>query len=221
MATPSIPKLRSRWFGLAERNGLPNAGSVWERLRKGYAEPGRAYHNLAHVAACLAHLDSFAHKARVPAGVFDDVELALWFHDLVYDPKRKDNEARSAKSFARGVGKALSAARRRLIVRLILATRHAEAPKDPVERLIVDIDLAILGSPAKIFDAYERAVRKEYAFVPEEAFRVGRAAVLKHFLARKRMYGTAYFFANLEKVARRNLRRSLKWLSQCCEESPS
>ncbi|MCW8131677.1 MAG: hypothetical protein KIS92_15130 [Planctomycetota bacterium] len=201
-------------MALAARHALPGAAQAWKHLCANYAERGRAYHNLAHVAACLAHLDAFARRVRVPVGAFDDLELALWFHDFVYDPKRKDNEARSAAAFARGVGKALPAARRRRIVQWILATRHTQPPADPGEHLIVDLDLAILGAPRTIFDAYERAVRKEYAFVPEEAFRAGRAAVLKHFLARPRIFGTAYFFAKLEKVARRNLRRSLTALTR-------
>jgi predicted metal-dependent HD superfamily phosphohydrolase len=47
---------------------------------------------------------------------------------------------------------------------LILATRHDVSPPGGDAALLVDVDLAILGSPAERFDEYERQVRQEYSW---------------------------------------------------------
>jgi predicted metal-dependent HD superfamily phosphohydrolase len=50
------------------------------------------------------------------------------------------------------------------------------------------MDLSIRGTPAPAFACYEADIRREYAMVPEDAYRVGRAAVLERFLSRDRLY---------------------------------
>lgn len=119
------------------------------------------------------------------------VEAALLFHDYEYNPARNDNEERSAEE----AGMALRAigwpqARIDAVRGLIVATKHAAAPATPDEAVVADVDLSILGKPPQAFDAYERAIRKEYAHVPDDAFRAGRAAVLRSFLSRPRIYST-------------------------------
>lgn len=214
MTMQQAQTLQARWTLLCERLGLPAAARQWRFLLGCYTEPSRAYHNLDHVADCLRLLDAIARHGRLAERFLHDLELALWFHDVIYDARRKDNEARSAVVFAQRVGRALPTARHRRVVQLILATRHVHPPKSIGETLIVDIDLAILAAPKAIFDSYERAIRKEYAFVSEKSFRAGRAAVLKRFLARRRIYGSAYGKAKFERKARRNLKHSLRYLTQ-------
>ena len=98
--------------------------------------------------------------------------------------------------------------------RLILTTRHAETPTDADAMLIVDIDLSILGQPWARFEEYERGIRREYAHVSDEAFRAGRAKVLRGFLGRPRIYSTDWYQERLEERARENLRRSIGALEQ-------
>ncbi|WP_119674109.1 phosphohydrolase [Deinococcus sp. RM] len=167
-----------------------------------YAEPGRAYHTGAHVRALL---DALAGRGVwTPA-----LALAAWGHDLIYDPRAADNEVRSADVFgawltAQGASGELQAEVRALI----LATRHTVPVTTRAEALFVDADLSVLGADPEAFDAYDRAIRVEYAHVPGDAYRAGRAAVLRGFLSRERLYLTPEF-AGLEPQARVNLARAL------------
>ena len=180
-----------------------------QRLLDAYREPQRRYHTLQHLAECLAHLEPVRHLAK-SAG---EVELALWFHDAVYDVRGHDNEARSA-AWARdelvAAGVAADAALR--VHDLVMATRHAARPETADATLLVDIDLSILGAPAERFAQYEAQIRAEYAWVDDATFRSRRHQVLTGFLARPTIYGTAHFQALLEAAARTNLQRSIERL---------
>ena len=137
--------------------------------------------------------------------------LALWFHDAVYEPKRSDNEARSAERGAAVLAAAGAAGE--LIERfreLVMATRHEARPGSADARLLVDIDLAILGAGPERFAEYEAQVRKEYAHVPEFLFRIARSRILEQFLARPAIYSTPRFKDRFEAQARANLLRSLE-----------
>lgn len=187
----------------------PVPNGLYNQLVAAYSEPHRRYHTLQHLRACLAHLDAAATLAQHPA----EVELALWFHDAVYDPRCADNEERSAEWAWRsilGAGCGEEVAQR--VQRLVLATRGHAASDDPDTRLLLDIDLAILGTAPARFDDYEAQIRAEYAHVPEAQFRLRRSEVLAAFLARPRIYLTAAFHDALEHRARENLRRSLEAL---------
>jgi predicted metal-dependent HD superfamily phosphohydrolase len=143
------------------------------------------------------------------------VQLALWFHDAIYDPRAQDNEERSARWADEVLGAAgaspASAARVRA---LVLATRHAAVPEDPDAQLLVDVDLSILGAAPGRFAEYERQIGVEYSWVPRDAFRQGRANVLRRFLARERIFSTPWFHQRLESRARANLERSLAALRE-------
>lgn len=185
-------------------------GGLYNQLVRAYGEPQRHYHTLQHLRECLAHFDAAASLARRPA----EVELALWFHDAVYDPTRRDNEERSAAWARSGIAAAgCDAAVAERVAQLVLATAAHEAPAgDADAALLLDIDLAILGAAPARFDEYERQVRAEYAHVAEADFRAGRARVLAGFLARPRLYATEAFHGALEQRARANLARSLATL---------
>jgi len=187
----------------------PRDDALLERLLACYREPHRRYHTLQHLAECLAHFDPVRHLALAPG----EVELALWFHDAIYDVRRHDNEACSA-AWARdellAAGVAADAAAR--VHELVMATRHATLPGTHDAMLLVDIDLSILGAPPDRFDEYEAQIRAEYAWVEEGAFRSKRRDVLAGFLARPAIFGTGPFRAALEAAARANLLRSLERL---------
>ncbi|MXV20898.1 phosphohydrolase [Deinococcus xianganensis] len=171
-----------------------------------YAEPGRAYHTGAHVRALLDALEG--RGVWTPA-----LALAAWGHDLIYDPRAADNEVRSADVFGDWLGTQGASGELQAEVRaLILATRHTVPVHTGAEALFVDADLSVLGADPEAFDAYDRAIRVEYAHVPGGAYRAGRAAVLRGFLNRERLYLTPEF-AKLEGQARVNLARALARLS--------
>jgi predicted metal-dependent HD superfamily phosphohydrolase len=171
-----------------------------------YRAAGRHYHNLRHIHHCLREAQLVSDRLVDPTIVI----AAIFYHDAVYDPTRSDNEERSAdlaERELRAMGKSEPFIAE--VRDLILDTRHQVSPESNDGRYLVDIDLAILGAPAAEFDAYERAIRREYAHVPEEAFRAGRAKVLQSFIDRPRVYGTDVFHDRYEGAARANLARSL------------
>ena len=88
-----------------------------------------------------------------------------------------------------------------------MAKHHRASTPD--EALLVDVDLAIRGRPEARFDLYERQIREEYAWVPEDVFRQKRGEILRGFLGRPSIYQTEAFRAKYEAQARRNLARSL------------
>ncbi len=178
-----------------------------------YSESHRSYHILEHISDCLREFSfrPVRDMARDP----DAVEYALWYHDAVYDPKSKDNEERSADLAIKVALEAGLSERFCDVVRmLIMATKHDKVPTDPDAMLIVDIDLAILAKHKERFDAYERQIRKEYEWVPENDFITGRSKVLMMFLERKPLFLTPVMRVMHEIQARHNLRCSLEQLNR-------
>ncbi len=199
--------LQSNWERLWRSVGAAGDGqAVYDDLIRRWLEPQRAYHNLEHLEHCLAELSGAAELVADPGAV----EFALWFHDAVYDPKAGDNEERSAELAVRVASCAgLSAALAARVSDLILATKRHEPAADRDTAVLLDVDLSILGQPAERFDRYEAEIRREYAWVPEEVFRVKRAEILTTFLARPTIYQTAQFRARYEQAAHANLQRSI------------
>jgi predicted metal-dependent HD superfamily phosphohydrolase len=197
------------WEKLWRRIGAAgDPGGHFSRIVTAYKEAHRFYHNSEHIAECLKELrevDGTIEAAR------DEIEMALWLHDVVYDPKRSDNEERSATVAREICGEGnLPEEFIRKVEGLILATRHNATPTDRDAQLMLDIDLSILGKGEDRFWRYERDVRREYAFVPEEIFRAKRAEILETFLKRDRIFNTARFEERYGKQARRNLEESIR-----------
>lgn len=173
-------------------------------LVEAYSAPGRHYHDLRHVQDCLRWLDRVADLSVRDREI---LTLAIWWHDVVYDPTRSDNEEQSALLAERHIAPEL----RDEVGRLIRLTRmHDVAPGDRLGALLVSIDLTILGADEASYDAYANAIRHEYAHVPDEAYRAGRAAVLERFASRPVIYPDAGFAAALDRPARANLMRELR-----------
>ncbi len=196
-------------------NGSLPAGII-EALKARHAEAHRHYHTWAHIEALLLWLKKTAgHIDDLPA-----VELAIFFHDAVYDPRSKDNEAQSAALMLSELQGILPEATLEKARILILATAGHRLP-DIADDLLqsdcaffLDMDLSVLGTDAPVFDAYEAAIRHEYAFLPADAYRKGRSEILQGFLARDRLYFTRQFHDLLEEQARSNLQRSLARLKR-------
>jgi predicted metal-dependent HD superfamily phosphohydrolase len=200
---------RARWDAAWRTAGARPPDALFAELAARYDEPHRAYHTRRHLAECFVAFDPVAGQAERPA----EIELALWFHDAIYDPKSDRNEDESAawaeRALAAGGAPATASARVR---DLVLATKHAAEPADPDAKLLVDVDLAILGAEPGRFAEYETQIRFEYAWVPEPAYRAGRARVLAGFLARPAIYATRDFAGRLEARARANLAASIERL---------
>ena len=202
---------QDRWLRLWQAAGASDDGTRWyETLTRAYAEPQRHYHNRQHVAECLAEFDRARHLTQQPVAV----ELALWFHDAVYDPKAGDNEEQSA-ALAKSCLEAAGLPRLATTVGdLVMATKSHSTEAGPDAALMVDVDLSILGQGEQRFAEYEAQIREEYRSVPNPIFNFKRAEILERFLARSRIYATDFFATQYEQQARRNLEGSIRQLKR-------
>lgn len=207
----NLNDLRARFLrALSEASVSRSGASLFEELLARHGEAHRRYHTIVHVDACLGDFDWYRGSAQRP----ECVELALWFHDAVYDPSAHDNEARSAR-LARVRLHELGVARTIIdeIERHVLATRD-HSGDHPDTKLVLDLDLGILGAPAHTFAQFEREIRAEYAHVAEVAFAAGRRDLLRGFLTRSEIYATMAVREELETRARENLERRIAELME-------
>ena len=174
-----------------------------------YSAGNRYYHNCDHITDCLRELDS---ERSAPADR-SALELAIWFHDAIYDSTASDNEQRSAALAHRSITAAGGPESLAAVVRsLVLATKTHDHHVGVDAPWMIDIDLCIFGKAEAEFDAYEAKIRAEYSWVEEREFRVRRAAILERFLSRPILYATPPFRAKYENSARANLLRSITQL---------
>ena len=200
--------LIQRWRKLFENAEINKVDSIYNDILNRYSESHRYYHTIDHVKACLCHLDSVENIANRR-----DVEIALWFHDVIYDSFKKDNEEQSA-IFA---GSALNVLRESKqiidsVKHLVILTKHPSDPKELHEKYLIDIDLSILGSTEDVYGDYEHWIRKEYSKVPSMLYRRGRKKVLRSFLDQTKIYTTELFSDKYEANARINLENALRQL---------
>jgi predicted metal-dependent HD superfamily phosphohydrolase len=207
--------LRSRWTraleGARGPGGGPDPVPYADNLLARWQEPQRHYHTLTHLTAVLDHVDVLEQYAADP----DVVRLAAWFHDAVYLPERSENEERSARLAERALSEAGVPARKTAeVARLVrLTVGHDPADDDGDGQVLCDADLAVLATAPSAYAAYTAAVREEYHFVPNDAFREGRAAVLRQLLALPHLFRTAYGARHWEATARYNMTSELEMLS--------
>jgi predicted metal-dependent HD superfamily phosphohydrolase len=177
-------------------------------LEAAYAEPHRRYHTRAHIEDCLAQLNAMEGLTGPERRL---LTWAIWWHDAIYDPTRADNEALSAEMAERDLtGMGVAPAERDEVARLILLTAgHTVEPVDRLGAVLVSIDLSILGRAPDVYDRYAAAIREEYGFVPEDAYRTGRANVLRRFLEAPVLYPDLRLREQFETQARANLMREL------------
>jgi predicted metal-dependent HD superfamily phosphohydrolase len=196
--------------------GTGQSDETFTTLDAAYGSPERLYHSWCHINTLLGELDQVRSLPEFTSVAFDEVELALFFHDAVYEPARHDNEVRSAALFLDltsqgGASNEMMLAR---VTQLIEATATHQPSSDTATRLMIDLDLSILGAPPEVYASYVAGVRQEYHHVPHEVWSGGRIAVLDRFLSRERIYQTETFHIRLESTARANLMAECQQLSR-------
>jgi predicted metal-dependent HD superfamily phosphohydrolase len=174
-----------------------------------WSEPQRQYHTVTHLSAVLDVIDRFAELAPHP----ERVRLAAWMHDAVYDPRALgDANERDSAEFAEGLLSTLGVAPEVAaeVARLVgLTAGHATEDDDPDGELLCDADLAVLAGDDQHYAEYVAAIRREYAHVPDEDFKAGRAQVLKALLELPAIYRLEPLREAWEDRARANLEREL------------
>lgn len=209
----SAPQLEEHWLELTAALGVERnaARRAFADLARRYAAESRVYHTLEHAWRVVQHVNDLAPYAQN----LESVQIAAWFHDVIYDPRALDNEERSVAYAARLLERweqpqSLISG----VQRLILLTKHHEgAPDDGDGGVLIDADLAILGAPPAVYARYAAAIRREYGWVSDEAYGSGRLAVLRQFLQRPFIYHTPPMHREREQRARANLQAEIARLS--------
>lgn len=202
-------KLKSNWEHLLQPFQVDSLMSqkIFLSLVTAYSSDTRFYHNLEHIQQVLEIVE----EMRSQAVNFPAIQLAAWFHDVIYDSRANDNEEQSAE-YAETSLKALKLPITLIasVKLLILNTKNHQAQPDDIDsQILLDTDLAILGASESNYRNYAQAIRQEYSWIPDEVYRVGRKQVLQKFLQRKRIYLTELLFFRLEENARRNMQAEL------------
>ena len=210
---PRTAEVMGKWFDACHRAGisLVAASAMGEVLVGAYGDEHRSYHTLEHVQACLSLVE------HAPLDDHDRLtaEFALWFHDVVYDTARTDNEERSALMAEEWLQEQQFEAWALAGAAIRMTAGHATRDDDPLLlRVVRDIDLAILGAQSDEYDSYAANIRSEYRSVDDDSFREGRRRVLESFLAMDRIYVLEPMRASLESRARANLERELASLQR-------
>ena len=190
--------LKSTFLSLVQ-NTL--AEELWSEIETHYTESHRYYHNLHHLEYLLQQLV----LVKEHISDWDTMLFSLYYHDIIYDPAKNDNEEQSAE---------LAAARLRSlglkedkVVSQILATKGHAVSADHDTNLFTDADLSVLGERWNEYKNYADKIRKEYAIYPDLVYNPGRKKVLKHFMDMERIFKTDLFFVKLEDNAKRNLQK--------------
>ena len=185
--------------------GVEGDRETFELLFTYYSEPSRFYHDKSHVSECLSQFQKYRDQAEHPG----EIEVAIWFHDAIYDTAASDNEEKSADLAEQHLKRVrASNASISRIVEMILATKtHQVSSRDSM--LMVDVDLGILGAPPHVFEEYDQNIRKEYHWVPNDVYLPGRAQVLRSFHDRDKIYHIDQIRDLYEEQARRNLARKI------------
>jgi len=211
--TPSVRMTPERFAGLWETHTLATRQSdsraVYDELWCRYCEGHRRYHTTAHIDYCLAQLDLAEHLM----GDADAVEMAIWFHDVIYDPGASDNEHQSAEWFVELAEGYLDPAFVDRVRKLILATIPGRFPQSLDEEFVVDIDLSSFASPWPLFKRDSLALREEFTHLTDKSFFAAQLEFYQSLLERPGLYFTPFFHERMEYTAIQNIRRYMKELS--------
>lgn len=204
--------LQKEWFELSEQYCKNNTiiSDNFIKIYTSYSKANRYYHNINHINELLTLIDEFKEKIDN----INAVKFSVWFHDVIYNAWRKDNEEKSAK-LAHNYLLKMDVDKKTIdfVVELILLTKgHRIYTSDFDTNIFLDSDLAILGSENEKYNIYCENIRKEYFFVPENLYKKGRISVLEKFLTMGNIYKTDEMKLKYEEKARLNLNMEIKKL---------
>lgn len=200
--------LEARWSKLWHDLGAPVPVGSYDKIVSAYDESHRHYHTMIHISNSLEMLDWHHFQAHDPLSV----ELGIWFHDIIYDVRSSENEAKSALLAIEMLSGAGLYARAKEVGDLVISTDHSSAFLEGDFALLSDIDLSILGAKREVYNLYASEIRAEYAHVPDTVYRIKRAEILESFMRRKNIYHKASFREQYEARALSNMRAEVSSL---------
>jgi predicted metal-dependent HD superfamily phosphohydrolase len=191
-------------------NNSDLVAQLWEEIGGEYSAKGRHYHTLTHLQNLLDALNPVQNLISEA----DTMLFSVFYHDIVYNPLKQDNEARSAALAAdRLTQLRVPPAQIAKCQAQIMATQGHTISADTDTNLFTDADLSILGQPREIYAAYAAQVRQEYAVFPDLLYKPGRRKVLNYFLQGESIYKSKPFYQGYEQQARANLSWELNQLN--------
>ena len=196
------------WDMLSYQLSIPKADSrkILEEVIEKYTEPHRSYHNLSHIYSMLMMAEEYYDFIENPV-LF---ELSIWFHDLIYDPSRNDNEEKSAERAVELLSPFLADSFLENLKKMILSTiKHAPILEDHDNELFLDIDMSVLATEPAVYHQYTNAIRKEFSVFPDNLYQAGRKSVLEKFIDGDHIFLTEFFKENFEKQAIENIQNEL------------
>ena len=185
-----------------------DADDVYDEVHAYYSEPGRYYHTPKHIEHCLIQFDLTAGDMENA----DAVEMAIWFHDLIFDFDAQDNELQSARRFVELANDSMDAEFKIRVYDLIMVTAPPRLPKTTDQEFMLDIDLSSFGLPWDDFVRDSTAVRQESPQLSDAEFYPGQRAFLESLVIRDHFYFTEFFRTRIEETARSNIKRHLGYL---------
>ncbi|HET9909921.1 MAG TPA: hypothetical protein VFQ23_24955 [Anaerolineales bacterium] len=186
--------------------------NLFQMLKEKYSEKSRFYHNLSHIKTLLSLFESLHNKIQE----HNAIRFAIWFHDVIYDSKRSDNEEESARLVVEVLHKLqVNIETIEIVKEMILATKNHNGKNLTHDvKLFLDMDLAILGTSEEIYKEYSKAIREEYSWASDAIYRSGRERVLRSFIERERIYLTHEMEVRYAEQARKNIDNEIKSLQE-------
>ncbi|MCP4335683.1 MAG: hypothetical protein GY785_23795 [Gammaproteobacteria bacterium] len=204
-----LDRFRSIWQRNLIEGATDNSDAIHQQLLRAYQESHRHYHTLAHIELCLAMFERCESLTALP----DALEIAIWMHDAILEPGRRDNEARSAELYLQLSADAHGDEMRRLVSRLIMATLHdGNSLEDADSIYMVDIDLSGFALSWDEFLRDSQDLRAEVPHLSDADYQLNQTGFQRMLLARPRFFLSDFFFERYEQQARNNLARYFEYL---------
>ncbi len=228
------PKMTNKWlFTIAGISDIDNYNllewceETWEILKFCYNKSDRHYHNFDHIRDMLNKFEKHKKSFEDPLAV----ELAIWFHDIIYNPLSKLNEDASADLAYSLIMKLDKPQLAEKVRQLVMFTKWdsawnsdwfysnevyevkeylSEASYDFL--LLRDLDWSGLGASVKTYEINCKNLRAEVPFLNDLRYAEKRLAFLNVItVLPRRLYSTSVF-EHLESKAKENIRKEVKHL---------
>lgn len=180
----------------------------WLELETAYSKKSRHYHNLTHISDMIDCYETYLEKLQFP----NEILYAIFYHDYIYNSRKKDNELKSAEYALSILPKNISFDRQLVFDAICATQQHQHNAIEDINWLI-DFDLKILAQDWEDYQVYFEQIRKEYRIYPDLLYKPGRAKALKHFLENESIFQTDEFRNLYEEKARMNIQKEIKLLS--------
>ena len=198
--------LKDRFYNLVGLVDSNLVDQMWGEIQDAHTSKYRVYHNLNH----LENLFNELNPIQDVISSWETVSYAIFYHDIVYNVKKKNNEELSADLTVRHLKEINYPTESiQLCFDHIIATKSHSVSGNHDTNLFTDADLSVLGKDWNQYQSYFQAIRKEYKIYPNLLYNPARKKVLSHFLEMSSIFKTTHFRELYEQNARTNIEREL------------